>query len=141
MLRGYGVPVPSTSSPDPTGSSHPRRPSNLRRSGNPATRAAAGAPAPISPQRSVVSERSRATLLRLSRLPTLVIPGVVLVLMLVGLGAPLLLALPALGVIALFVAWLAYLSWPVLDTRGRLTRGLMLAIVIGSAVARTQGWL
>jgi hypothetical protein len=95
----------------------------------------------MSPQRSVVSERSREMLLRLSRLPALVIPGVVLVLMLVGLGAPLVFALPALGVIALFVAWLAYLSWPVLDTRGRLTRGLMLAIVVGSAVARTQGWL
>ncbi len=69
------------------------------------------------------------------------IPAAVLVLMLIGLGAPLPFALPAFGLIAAFVAWLAYLSWPVLDTRSRLMRVLMLGIVVGSAVARTQGWL
>lgn len=74
-------------------------------------------------------------------MPTIVIPAAVLVLMLIGLGAPLPFALPAFGVIAAFVAWLAYLSWPILDTRSRLMRVLMLGIVIGSAVARTQGWL
>lgn len=96
---------------------------------------------PSSAPRSALSDRSRQVLLRLSQLPTIVIPAVVLVLMLVGLGAPLPFALPAFGVIALFVAWLAYLSWPVLDVRGRVTRCFMLLIVIGSAVARTQGWL
>lgn len=115
--------------------------SNPRRSGNPATRASAAQSVPSSAPRSALSDRSRQVLFRLSKLPPIVIPAVVLVLMLVGLGAPLLFALPALGVIALFVAWLAYLSWPVLDVRGRLTRGFMLLIVIGSAVARTQGWL
>ncbi len=115
--------------------------SNPRRSGNPATRVDAVQSVSSSAPRSALSDRSRQVLLRLSTLPTIVIPAVVLVLMLIGLGAPLPFALPALGVIALFVAWLAYLSWPVLDVRGRLTRGLMLLIVIGSAVARTQGWL
>ena len=71
----------------------------------------------------------------------MVIPGVVLALMLTGLAAPLVFALPALAVIAVFVAWLAYLSWPVLNTRGRLTRGLMLGLVIGSGVARAYNWL
>ena len=96
---------------------------------------------PSSAPRTALGERSRQALLVLSRLPRLVIPVVVLVLMLIGVSGPLPFALPAFAIIALFVAWLAYLSWPVLDTRGRVTRCLMLAIVIGSAVARTQGWL
>jgi hypothetical protein len=61
--------------------------------------------------------------------------------MLVGLVAPLPIALAALGVIVLFVLWLAFLSWPVLDTRGKLMRGIMLGLVVGAGVARTQGWL
>jgi hypothetical protein len=61
--------------------------------------------------------------------------------MLVGLTATLYLAIPALVVIALFVIWLAYLSWPVLDTGGRLVRGIMLGAVIGAAIARITGWL
>ena len=96
---------------------------------------------PSSAPRTALGERSRQALLVLSRLPRLVIPVVVLVLMLIGVSGPLPFALPAFAIIALFVAWLAYLSWPVLDTRGRVTRCLMLVIVIGSAVARTQGWL
>lgn len=120
--------------------------SNRRRSGNPATRATAGQSAPNSTPsnaapRTALDERSRRLLLALSRLPRIVIPAAVLVLMLIGLGAPLPFALPAFGLIAAFVAWLAYLSWPILDTRSRLMRVLMLGIVIGSAVARTQGWL
>ena len=91
--------------------------------------------------REALSARSRGILLQLSQLPTLVIPGVMLVLMLVGLSAPLPFALPAFAVIAVFVAWLAYLSWPILDSRARLLRGVMLAVVIGAAVARLLGWL
>ncbi|MEP6666403.1 MAG: DUF6703 family protein [Nocardioidaceae bacterium] len=91
--------------------------------------------------REALSARSRGILLQLSQLPTLVIPGAMLVLMLVGLSAPLPFALPALAVIAVFVAWLAYLSWPILDSRARLLRIVMLAVVIGAAVARLLGWL
>lgn len=79
--------------------------------------------------------------MRLSRLPRLLIPAAVLVLMLVGLQAPLPYALVALGIIAAFVLWLAYISWPVLDARGRLLRGVMLGAVVGSAVGRLRGWL
>lgn len=80
-------------------------------------------------------------LLRLSRLPALVIPVAVLILMLIGLEAPLPFALPALAVIAGFVAWLAYLSWPVLGIVARLLRAFMLVIVIGAGIARILGWL
>lgn len=61
--------------------------------------------------------------------------------MVLGLSAPLPVALLAFAVLAAFVGWLAYLSWPALDTGGRLVRVLMLAVVIGSAVAQIAGWL
>ncbi len=116
-----------------------------RRSGNPAVRATVGgssSPAgDLSGTRGVVSERSRAVLLRLSRLPRLTIPLAVLFLMVVGLSAPLIAALPAFALLAAFVGWLAYLSWPALDTRARLVRGFVLAVVVGSAVAQIGGWL
>ena len=113
---------------------------NPRRSGDPAKRAAASRQTASRP-RNAMSARSRGALVRLAQLPPLVIPGLVLVLMLVGLAAPLAFALPALGLIALFVGWLAYLSWPILTMRGRLTRGLLIGIVLGSAVARAMHWL
>lgn len=79
--------------------------------------------------------------MRLAALPPLVIPGLILVLMVVGLAAPLPVALVALGIIALFVGWLAYISWPALDSRAKLMRGIMLGLVIGSGIARARGWL
>lgn len=115
--------------------------SDPRRSGNPATRAAAArSPKPAS-ARAAVNGRSRALLVRMARLPTLAVPGAMLVLMLVGLTAPLPFALPALVVIVVFVGWLAYLSWPILTTRGRLLRGVLIGLMIGTIVSRIQGWL
>jgi hypothetical protein len=111
-----------------------------KRSGNPATRANASR-APVSPAREQVSARSRNVLARLAALPPLVIPGLMLVLMLVGLTAPLPVAVTALVIIAAFVSWLAYLSWPVLDTRGRLLRGVMGVAIAVALVGRLTGWL
>ncbi len=64
-----------------------------------------------------------------------------LVLMLVGLSAPLYVAIPALGLVATFVIWLAYLSWPVLDTAGRLVRAVMVVAVAAAMIGRITGWL
>jgi hypothetical protein len=64
-----------------------------------------------------------------------------LVLMLLGLAAPLPLALPALAIAGAFVAWLAILSWPVLSSGGRLLRVVMIVLVVGAAVGRVAGWL
>jgi hypothetical protein len=64
-----------------------------------------------------------------------------LVLMLVGLSTPLPVALPALAIAAAFVAWLAYLSWPVLSSGGRALRIVMIGLVVGAAVGRVAGWL
>jgi uncharacterized protein DUF6703 len=77
----------------------------------------------------------------LSRLPRIFIPLLVLVLMVVGLSGPVPVAMLAFAVLAAFVGWLAYLSWPALDLGGRVVRVLMLVVVIGSAVAQVTGWL
>lgn len=113
---------------------------NPKRSGNPATRASM-AGQPTSASRAQVARRSQSLIIRLSQLPRLVIPVTMLVLMLIGLMAPLPLALPALALIVVFVLWLAYISWPALDNRGRLLRGIMLGAVVGAAVGRAVGWL
>lgn len=88
-----------------------------------------------------MSNRSRGILVQLAMLPPIVIPAVMLVLMLVGLTGPVWLGLIALGLAAVFVGWLAFISWPALDTKGRLVRGLMLGLVIGAGVGRANGWL
>ena len=77
----------------------------------------------------------------LSRLPPLAVPVAMLLLMLVGLSAPLILALPALLIAAAFIGWLAALSWPVLNSGGRLLRAVMLGLVVGAGVGRITGWL
>ncbi len=117
--------------------------SNPRRSGNPATRATAAhsSAASTSAGRSTLHDRSRVVLARLASLPTLVIPAAMLGLMLLGLSAPLPIALAALALVTVFVGWLALLSWPVLDLKGKFVRGLMIGLVIGSGVARVNGWL
>jgi Family of unknown function (DUF6703) len=94
------------------------------------------APAPRSPFRLSVERASRDLLTRLHGLPRLIIPLFTGILFAVGV-----LASPAIGVLALsiilvFVAWLAYLSWPVVSTGGRLMRLLLVVLVAGLMVFR-----
>jgi hypothetical protein len=62
-------------------------------------------------------------------------------LVLTGLAAPVPLAVVALIILAIFIGWLAFLSWPVLDTRGRTMRLLVAVVLVGVAVARISGLL
>jgi hypothetical protein len=87
-----------------------------------------------------VADRSRGFVVLLARQPKYLVPAAMVVLMLVGLTAPLVFALPALVVIGLFVTWLAFLSWPVIDTRQRAVRALMIAIIAFAFVGRVAGW-
>jgi hypothetical protein len=69
------------------------------------------------------------------------VPGIVLVLMIVGLIAPVPVALPALLIVLAFVTWLAFLSWSVIDSRGKLVRVFMVVLVLASLAGRISGWL
>ena len=110
-----------------------------RRSGK---RCAVGAGASLGPQststgtRKQIEDASRPTLVKLSSLPRLVVPLGTLVLVALGLFAPLPIALPALALIFFFFAWIAYLSWPVVPTGGKVLRGVMLGLVLAMAVSR-----
>lgn len=83
-----------------------------------------------------IGPRSADLLARLHALPRLTIPVAALVLLLVGLFAPAAYAVPALFLLAAFVAWLATLSWPSLDRPGRLIRIFAVAILVGVLLSR-----
>ena len=86
--------------------------------------------------RKQIEEVSRPTLVRLSSMPKAVVPLGALVLVAIGLFAPLPIALPALGLVFVFFVWIAYLSWPVLSTGGKALRGVMLGLVIAMVASR-----
>lgn len=82
------------------------------------------------------TERSQALIGRLQAMPRLVLPVAALVLLLVGLMAPLRFAVPALVLLIVLVAWLASLSWYALDSRGRVFRVLVVGVMTAGLVAR-----
>lgn len=76
----------------------------------------------------------------LSRLPQYLVPAMIVVLMLLGLAAPLAVAIPALVIIFVFLGWLAYLSWPMLPANQRTVRVVMLALIVLAVAGRLAGW-
>jgi hypothetical protein len=98
--------------------------------------------APASPSRSLrrqVEHASLPVMARLHALPRLVTPLATLVLIVVGAFAPIPVALVAFGLLFLFVAWIAYLSWPVVPGSGRVMRLAMLLLIAVLAGLRLQG--
>ena len=83
----------------------------------------------------------RDLLVRLSRLPRLLVPGAVLVLVVAGLAAPAWLGAPCLVVVAAFLGWLASISWPVLEPGGRMLRVLTVGLLLAAAAGRVYGIL
>jgi chromate transport protein ChrA len=77
----------------------------------------------------------------LSRQPKLLMPAIMVIFVLAGLAAPVPVAVVCLVLLAIFVGWLGFLSWPVLDSRGRTMRALVLIVIVGVAVARITGLL
>ncbi|MDN5762515.1 MAG: hypothetical protein L0H41_09390 [Microlunatus sp.] len=86
--------------------------------------------------RKQIEDASRSTLVKLSAMPRLALPLATLVLVAIGLFAPLPFALPALAVVLVFFLWIAYLSWPVVSTGAKVLRLAMLALVIALAASR-----
>lgn len=66
----------------------------------------------------------------------MMLPLATVALVAVGVLAPLPYGWGALALVFAFVAWLTYLSWPVVPTSGRLLRLLMLVLVVVLAGAR-----
>jgi len=89
-----------------------------------------------SSSRKQIEDLSRPTLVKLSTMPKLVVPLGTLVLVALGLFAPLPIALPALALVFVFFLWISYLSWPVVSTGGKVLRGVMLGLVVAMAASR-----
>jgi len=65
-----------------------------------------------------------------------VVPLVSVLLLLGGLALPVAAGVPCLLLLAAFVSWLTYLSWPAIVGPARLVRVLTLALLLGAAAHR-----
>lgn len=95
-------------------------------------------PAPAPTLRASVERATRPLLVRLYAMPRPLVPLLTVVLIAVGVLAPTAIGVAALTLVALFVGWIAYLSWPAVTAGGRLIRVLMLVLVVLLAVARVR---
>ena len=93
-------------------------------------------PPPSTGARLAVERASRPLLERVSRLPAPVPFLVLLALLLVGLFRPGPVGAVCTGVVALFVGWLLYLSWPRLKSPERLGRAAVLLLSIALFVVQ-----
>jgi hypothetical protein len=86
--------------------------------------------------RKRVTDLSAPILLRLHSLPKFLVPGLIVILMLLGLFLSAPYSGIALTVVSLFIGWLMYLSWPLLDTKSRTIRFLVFLILIAATVVK-----
>jgi hypothetical protein len=86
--------------------------------------------------RASVERTTRPLLLRLHALPRVVVPLGTVALVAVGALAPPVVGLVALLVVALFVLWISYLSWPVVPPSGRVVRVVMVGLVVALGLTR-----
>ena len=76
-----------------------------------------------------VEQVSRPLLVRLTQLPKLVIPLLTIVVLGIGVLAPLPIGIPALALVLLWMVWLGYLAWPAVGAGGRALRVATVAIL------------
>jgi hypothetical protein len=86
------------------------------------------------PPRPAAQRLNAVPLVYLRQLPSWLPPLVLAALFVTGLAVRGWGGAVALGAVAAFLIWLAYLSWPGLGARGRLGRVLAIACVLGLAV-------
>ncbi|MEU8226061.1 DUF6703 family protein [Kribbella sp. NPDC048915] len=91
---------------------------------------------PSSPLRQRITKISYPYVAKLHAAPKLTLPGITLVLALVGVFAPVPVGVPALVLLALLLAWLAFLSWPVVTTGPRFLRIFSILVILLFAASR-----
>lgn len=92
-----------------------------------------------SPARLKLEQRSAGPLRVLHRMPRMILPVLMAVLLLAGLLLPSSLAGLLLLALAGFLGWLLALSWPALVTSSRLLRLVVVAAIICGGVWRLTG--
>lgn len=88
------------------------------------------------PLRTTVEKRSGPVLVLLSRQHRAVVPLLSVLLLIGGLALPAALGVACLVVLAAFIGWLTYLSWPAVTGQGRVVRVLTLALIVLGIVTR-----
>lgn len=91
---------------------------------------------PVSPLRARITKASYPVVARLHGMPKLTLPGITLVLALIGVFAPIGVGVPALVLLALLLGWLGFLSWPVVTTGARGMRIFSVLVILLFAVSR-----
>ncbi|HET6294328.1 MAG TPA: DUF6703 family protein [Kribbella sp.] len=94
---------------------------------------------PTSPLRARITKISYPFVARLHGMPKLTLPGITLVLALIGVFSPVPAAIPALILLALLLTWLGFLSWPVVSTGQRAIRVFSVLVILLFAVSRIAG--
>lgn len=94
-----------------------------------------GEPKPSAARRAL-ERASTPLLLRLQSLPSWLVPLIMLALAVTGLFVQGPIGFAALAVVAIFLGWLALLSWPVLTPRARALRVLAVGVVAAAAVTQ-----
>lgn len=91
---------------------------------------------PSSPLRQRITKISYPYVAKLHAAPKLTLPGITLVLALVGVFAPVPVGVPALVLLALLLGWLAFLSWPAVTNGPRFLRIFSILVILLFAVSR-----
>lgn len=86
--------------------------------------------------RRAVEKRSAPLLVRLTAQPKLLVPVVSLLLLIGGLALPVVPGLICLALLAAFIGWLTYLSWPAIVGVARIVRIVTLGLIVAAAVSR-----
>lgn len=88
------------------------------------------------PLRAAVEKRSAPVLVLLSQQHRALVPLVSVLLLLGGLALPAAIGVICLAVLATFVGWLTYLSWPAVVSQARVVRLVTLLLILGALVSR-----
>ncbi len=91
---------------------------------------------PVSPLRARITKASYPIVAKLHAMPKLTLPGITLVLALIGVLAPLSVGVPSLILLAVLLAWLGFLSWPVVSSGARAMRVFSVLVILLFAVSR-----
>ena len=86
--------------------------------------------------RKAITQASTPVLLRIHMLPKFLAPVVIAGLMVLALFSNGQIGGIALTVVSVFIGWLMYLSWPLLDGRSRVLRLLVLVILIAATAVK-----
>lgn len=94
---------------------------------------------PVSPLRARITKASYPFIARLHAMPKLTLPITTLLLVVIGAFAPAVAAVPALIVLAVLLAWLGFLSWPVVGAGSKAVRVFAVLVIAFFAISRLVG--